>query len=192
MFRRPLQYSIAIFALCVLFLSACGSKPVLISKSAAIPLGIDLTGSWLVREDPGAARLADNARIRDGLVLTGRSSRSRRERKNTDGSVQVFLEFGEVLKITQTVSGLFISYDRSVVEEYRFGENRLATVGPIEAVRVSGWESQAFVVETLDETGTILFETWRLREGNNILERDIQIKKGELEVFSRMQVFDRQ
>ena len=73
-----------------------------------------------------------------------------------------FWKFGESLRISQTDFGLFISYDRSVVEEYRFGENRLVSIGPIQAQRVSGWDGPVFVVETLDSDGSILFESWRL------------------------------
>lgn len=107
-------------------------------------------------------------------------------------SVRVFLEFGESLKITQTFFGLFISYDRSVVEEYTYGENRIVKIGPIEATRVSGWDGQSFVVETLDDSATILYETWYLEEAGKVLIRDVRISKGETDSFVRQQVFDLQ
>ena len=100
------------------------------------------------------------------------------------------VESGESLKITQTFYGIFISYDRSVVEEYTFGENRLVTIGPIEAKRVSGWEDGAFVVETLDESKATLFETWRLQP-QGVLVRDIRISRGEQDLLVQQQVFDR-
>lgn len=106
--------------------------------------------------------------------------------------MQVFLENGELLKVTQTNFGIFISYDRSVVEEFTFGENRLEKIGPIEAQRVSGWDGRAFVVETLDEGGSKLFERWHLGTDDAVLIRDIRISKGEKETFSQRQVFDRQ
>lgn len=106
-------------------------------------------------------------------------------------SAQVFLEYGESLKISQTDFGIFISYDRSIVEEYTFGENRLVTIGPIEANRVSGWEANAFVVETLDDDGTILIESWHLENNDTVLVRNIRINKGEKEKFALRQVFDR-
>lgn len=107
-------------------------------------------------------------------------------------SVRVFLEFGDSLKITQTYFGLFISYDRSVVEEYTYGENHTVAIGPIEATRVSGWEGQSFVVETLDDSGTILYEAWHLEEDGTVLIRDIRISKGETDGFVYQQIFDRQ
>ena len=87
---------------------------------------------------------------------------------------------------------MFISYDRSVVEEYTFGENRVTSIGPIEALRVSGWDGDSFVVETLDDTGTTLFETWHLAEDRALLVRDIRISKDEKDSFVRQQLFDRQ
>lgn len=178
--------------LSILLAAACGSVPTLISKSAAVPATIDFNGMWLARPDPDAERLAESEALRDGLILTGRSRESRRGRNGSDRSVQVFLEFGQSLKITQTRYGIFISYDRSVVEEYTFGENREVTVGPIEAQRVSGWEGNTFVVETLDHAGSLLSESWRFDGGNDVLLRDIVISKGDKNLFARQQVFDRQ
>ena len=103
----------------------------------------------------------------------------------------MFLETGRTLRISQTDHGLFISFDRAVVEEYTFGENRVVSVGPIEAQRVSGWEGDSFVVETLDEEGARLTESWALADGGNTLVRRIAVFKKELEHFSTEQVFDR-
>lgn len=103
----------------------------------------------------------------------------------------MFLEFGEDVKISQTEHGLFISYDRSVVEEYTFGENRLIEIGPIEALRVSGWDETSFVVETLDREGSTLFESWQLDSSKAVLERNIRISRGDKDIYSVRQVFDR-
>jgi len=172
-----------------------------VSKLAGVPVGVDLSGQWLVREGSTANRepgLGGDEGIRIPTTGAQRSRQGQGARGTSRGgslggaSVRVFLEFGESLKITQTYFGLFISYDRSVVEEYTYGENRAVTIGPIEATRVSGWDGQSFVVETLDESGTILFETWYLEEAGEVLIRDIRISKGETDSFMRRQVFDRQ
>jgi len=176
----------------VLLLSGCATAPVLVSKNAAVPAGVDLSGFWLVRDDPEARRLSAAGSGGEPLIPLTRKQRARREDRAGGPSVQVFLEFGESLKITQTYFGLFISYDRSVVEEYTYGENRIMAIGPIEAARVSGWEKRAFVVETLDKTGTTLFESWHLEEEGSVLIRDIRISKGEKVSFVHRQVFDRQ
>jgi hypothetical protein len=201
---RLLTYSTLLGAL---LLFGCGSKPILVSKSAGVPVGVDLSGNWLVRANPMAKRFSAVGEERNIHVPTsgpqrsghgqgqghrqGRSGGSRGGRSGGE-SVRVFLEYGESLKITQTYFGLFISYDRSVVEEYTYGENRLATIGPIGATRVSGWEGQSFVVETMDDSGTILYESWHLEEDAAVLIRDIRISRGEKDSFAHQQVFNRQ
>ena len=75
------------------------------------------------------------------------------------------------------------------MEEFTFGENRVVNVGPIQARRVSGWEGNAFVVETVDESGTYLLETWSLGEQGRLI-RDIQVRRGEEVQFELRQIFE--
>ena len=201
MFRRFSQLLTCTIFLGVLLLSGCGSKPVLVSKHAGVPVGVDLSGQWLVREGSTANRqpgIGGDEGIRIPTTGGQRSRHGQGSRGTSWGgsldsaSVRVFLEFGESLKITQTYFGLFISYDRSVVEEYTYGENRTVTIGPIEATRVSGWDGQSFVVETLDDSGTILYETWYLDEDSEVLIRDIRISKDETDSFVHQQAFELQ
>ena len=112
------------------------------------------------------------------------------KRKAGETSVNVFLETGRALKITQTDFGLFISFDRSVVEEYRFGEKREINVGPIVADRVSGWEGGAYVIETLDQEGAKLIERYRLDAATGTLVRSIRVVYKEEEQLNVEQVFD--
>jgi hypothetical protein len=176
-----------------LFFVACASAPMLVSKNPTVPEGVDLSGQWIVRGDSDLGRSQMDG-SQERLVVSSRSQRSqrsRRQRSSSGVSAQVFLEYGESLKITQTNFGIFISYDRAIVEEFTFGENRVVSVGPIEARRVSGWEGHSFVVETLDESGTTLFETWHLESDNTLLIRDIRMSKGDEENFRLRQLFDR-
>jgi hypothetical protein len=175
-----------------LLLSACGSPPILESKGRVAPAGVDFSGFWQLRVEPNAQRTSRNSDTRDSLVPTNRTQRSRRERDRSGASAQIFLEYGSSLKITQTDYGIFISYDRSVVEEFTFGEKRLISIGPIEALRVSGWEGDLFVVETLDDSGTTLHESWRLNSDDAVLVRNVRISKGEAITFEHQQTFDRQ
>lgn len=179
-----------------LLLASCAARPQLLPKSAVIPAGVDLSGHWQLRVEPGARdRRPDNAEqtIRippsNSRRTTGGRSPGGRGRPGR-AAVSVFLESGESLKVTQTASGLFISFDRAVVEEYRFGENRLVSVGPIEAQRVSGWEGSRFVNETLDEAGAILVDTWELSEGGSVLVRTVSLTQGEDQIYSSEQRFD--
>ncbi len=177
----------------LLTLVACTAAPSLITKSAAVPVGVDLSGQWLIRDGGKAARPTSSGDD-EGIVTNERrrASRARKSRKSSGSSAHVFLEYGQSLKITQTHFGVFISYDRSIVEEFRFGENRLVTVGPIEAMRVSGWEGNVFVIETLDDSRSILAESWQLESDAQVLVRNIRISNGEQEIYRQQQTFDRQ
>jgi hypothetical protein len=195
----------AVCLLAAVILTGCSAKPVLMPKDSGVPVGLDLSGSWTLRGDPGSAPKAARdrelkIRIPRGTTDKGntdkgntdeRTARSRSSARSAGPSVQLFLESGTSLKITQTRAGLFISFDRSIVEEYTFGENRVVAIGPIEAQRVSGWEGRAFVVETLDDQGSVMTETWRLDDNGNTLVRDITVvRRGKQNSFSR-QRFDR-
>jgi len=181
--------------LAAVILAGCVARPVLISKSAAVPAGVDLSGRWTLRAGPGSDIKAARDREpqfhipRENAVE--RPTRSRSTWRSSGPSVQLFLESGTELKITQTGGGLFISFDRSIVEEYTFGENRVIAIGPVEAQRVSGWEGRAFVVETLDDHGSIMTETWRLDDGDNTLIRDIMVVRGGKQKSFSRQRFDR-
>jgi hypothetical protein len=174
----------------LLLVAACSAPLVLDSKSAATPRGVDLSGMWLLRDQSDKRRPTNKSGLQDGIIPAGNKERSRRTRSSGGATVPVFLEYGTSLKITQTQYGIFISYDRSVVEEFTFGENRTVEIGPIEALRVSGWEGSSFVIETLDDSGTTLFESWQV--DGSVLTRKIRIAKGDKNSFVQTQVFDRQ
>jgi hypothetical protein len=153
-----------------IILAGCSAGEVLLPKSAAVPAGVDFSGQWQLRGDQAA-------------LPAGRQS--------NDNLVRVFLETGQALKVTQTRHGIFISFDRAIVEEYRFGEQREVNVGPIVADRVSGWEGSSYVVETLDDEGGKLIETYRLTDGGESLRRDIVIQRGDRRLMDAVQYFDR-
>ena len=158
--------SLAAVSAAALLLTACGSAGVLLSKPADVPAGVDFSGNW---------------------VQTGNSGTGQRDAREL--LVHVFLETGDSLKITQTNSGIFVSFDRSVVEEYRFGENRTVSVGAISAARVSGWEGAAYVVETLDEDGAKLVDVYRLQNGGRRLQRSIEIQHKDKKILGLVQEF---
>lgn len=185
--RFPYWLAVLIFSM----LAGCASEPLLITKSAAVPEGVDLSGRWVLRFDPERQRSRVGSN-QEQFIPPSKAQRPRRQKSAPGGSVQVFIEYGELLKITQTRYGIFISYDRSVVEEFTFGENRRVNIGPIQAIRVSGWDANSFVVETLDDSRTSLHEAWHLDADDTVLIRDIRVSKNEKETFSMQQVFDRQ
>jgi hypothetical protein len=66
----------------------------------------------------------------------------------------------------------------------------MVNVGPIQAERVSGWEDNAYVVVTRDKEGTMLIESYRLRDADTLVRR-VQITGEPPAAFDIEQVFDR-
>ena len=172
----------AVLLAIAVLIAACATREVLIPKSGEIPDGLDLSGEWQLSADTSATNreLADaEYEAAGGLEDLLGERRPQRSRRDQRALVHVFLETGSRLRITQTDAGLFISFDRAVVEEYRFGEHRPVNVGPVVAERVSGWEEGNYVVETLDREGGKLVERYSLEGSDRILVRQITILDGD-------------
>ncbi len=191
--NKKFRYFSAV-AIASIVLVACAARPELVAKSRAVPAGIDFSGNWQLVAVPGAKGRPE-APADPGIRIPKQESLrnpERRQRPRSSGSaINVFFETGEALKITQTESGLFISFDRAIVEEYAFGENRTVAVGPIEAQRVSGWQNETFVVETLDAEGSLLAEAWRLDDEGTELVRDVALARGDKQKWFLRQRFER-
>ncbi len=194
------QLRIGLLALAAtIVLSGCaGSKEMLVPVRGPVPQGVDFTGEWRMQEDFAAMQeaIASAVRRTDGIderqllknIMSG-SSTSRRSR-DVGGLVHVFLENAARLRVTQTDAGLFMAFDRSVVEEYRFGEARIVNKGGAVAQRVSGWDGETYVIETLDQEGGMkLSERYHL-EGE-MLNREIVLRSKELEEVRLTQSFAR-
>jgi hypothetical protein len=185
-----------VFLVCVLLIAACAARPELPTRSAANPADVDLSGAWEIRVEPGAPLIREGEQPQTIQMPKRQPAQSsqpqqRRQTRSKGLDVWIFLETGKVLRVTQTSDGLFISFDRAVVEEYAFGENRRVSVGPIEAQRVTGWVGAELVIETMDMQGALLTETWALEDGGSVLVREMSITDGGKQVFSARQVFDR-
>jgi len=182
---------------CFAILSGCSAREELIAKSADVPTGMDLSGQWRLRVDSldSVERIGEAEREAAGgeeniLVVPERKLQRSRQRSSAGTLVHVFLETGSSLKVTQTLHALFISFDRAIVEEYRFGEKREINVGPVMADRVSGWEGESYVIETLDKDGAKLIETYRLSEDGRKMFRTILIIQNGKSQLDVEQVFD--
>jgi len=184
--------------LVAVLISSCSSIEPLPSRNGVNANAIDLSGNWVLRQESGRPTGPPGAEEQTILIPRRTNTQMQRaprgpEDSRRDGSViHVFLESGESVKITQTLHGIFISFDRAVVEEFTFGENRIVSVGPIEAQRVSGWDADDFIAETMDESGTVLTERWSLAEEGSVLRREISVVRKETVMLSIMQVFDRE
>lgn len=196
---------IRLWVLLPLLLLGCGTPEVLLPKSIAVPAGVDLSGQWKIRPESTLDRRRineaidrtdgiDNETIMREMIKNQRNARygSPRSGGTQGGLVGIFLETGESLKITQTSHALFVSFDRAIVEEYRFGENRPVNIGEADAHRVSGWEGDAYVIETLGEKGMKLTDRYNLADDNKRLIRRITLRSKELEEVTIVQEFDRQ
>ena len=167
-----------------LVLAGCAgsSPPRLTPIGNVIPAGVSFEGRWQLQ----AGADDTDQRIRKA------GYRSSSGRRGADGpSVYVFLRTGERLKISQTPYALFVSFDRSVVEEYRFREHRMVNVGPLEADRASGWVDGRYVIQTLDDEGALLEESYVLQTGGDMLVRTVSVDYGNEEIFSLRQAYDR-
>ena len=194
------QLRIGLLALAAtIVLSGCaGSKEMLVPVRGPVPQGVDFTGEWRMQEDFAAMQeaIASAVRRTDGIderqllknIMSG-SSTSRRSR-DVGGLVHVFLENAARLRVTQTDAGLFMAFDRSVVEEYRFGEARIVNKGGAVAQRVSGWDGETYVIETLDQEGGMKLSERYSLEGE-MLNREIVLRSKELEEVRLTQSFAR-
>ncbi len=178
-----------------ILIAACAAPEVLQPKSAVVPAGVDFSGRWQLSDTDGETirRLDDATPVRaEDIIKEAKRARTGRRSKTKPGSaVHVFLEAGSRLKITQTDFGIFVSFDRAIVEEYRFGEHRQVNVGPIIATRVSGWEGSAYVIETLDKDGAKLIEQYRLEDTGVRLIRKITLWEKGVRKLEVEQVFER-
>ena len=181
----------------LLALGACAEPEILLPHASNAPANIDFSGKWTIRPES----VNDQRTLREAIDKTdgidnnrarsSRSGTSRSKARAKGGVVQVFLEVGQSLKVTQTPYALFISFDRSVVEEFRFGENRMVNIGAVEAMRVSGWDGNDYVVETLDKSGMKLTERYQLSDDAQTMQRHIVFRSNKKEEEAIIQTFDK-
>lgn len=162
------QTLIAVLGVTSLLIGGCASEPSLITRPDPTPVGLDLSGDWIQTESSGVSQ--PGAR---------------------DTSVYVFYKTGKSIRIDQTNTAMFVSFDRSVVDEYRFGENRLISVGEIRAERASGWAENGYIIETIDDDGALLIDTYRLRNSGESLRRTIVLQDGSKLLLSLDVDYDR-
>jgi hypothetical protein len=191
----------------LLVFSGCGSRELLLPRSADNTGSVSFAGNWRMQQDRIAMARQINQAIRQTSGMREEVFRQRRSNsgngnnpagssggrsRSSGGLVHVFLVNGATLKITQTPSAIFISFDRAVVEEFRFGEHREISTGQVVAQRVSGWDDASYIVETLDRNNMKLTERFSLSADGKVLTRLIVLRdKADREV-SVLQTFSRQ
>lgn len=190
--RATLILNVVCLVLVAVAASGCAGREVLALRSSVVPDGLDLSGRWVLQEgSDDTIRRFRNAEVSAAGGDDSIFAPQRRPRRGDGSLVYVFLETGRNLKITQTRQGLFISFDRSIVEEYRFGEHREISVGPVKADRSSGFEGSAYVIETLDMEGNRLVDRYELIDDGAVLLRQITVYKRKVIELSLVQKFER-
>ena len=191
-----------VVVLCIfLALRGWATAEVLLPHSSVAPPGVDFSGTWQINERESADQQSINRAVTqtDGVKNSSTGGQSRqsnarqaRSSRNRGALVDVFLRTGRTLQITQTPYGFFVSVDRSVVEEFRFGESRMISVGEIEVQRASGWDGASYVVETLDKNGNKMIQRFWLSEDENVLHREITFRGRGDESATVVQFFGRE
>lgn len=175
----------------LMMLTACSAPVVLEAPPTRIPGNIDFSGYWSLQGIDSRAQRSESSDVL--IIPQNRRAPVRRSTRSDPGSsARLFLRSGNQLKITQAESAVFVSFDRSVVEEYRFGVLRKVSIGPIEAQRATGWIGDTLEIRTLDEEGALLTERWRLEDGGSRLIREITLTHKDEILMSGQQVFDRE
>lgn len=183
----------------IVLLASCGSRETLLPYPSLNPSTVSLAGNWVSRDDPRAMKreLAEAIRqtdgVRDDVRVMPQGQRGNRQGngRSKGGLAHVFLKNAEALKITQTPSAMFVSFNRAIVEEYRFGEMRGIELGQAEAQRVSGWDGTHYVIETLDRQGMKLTERYDLSSDRKILTRRITFRARNNDTVTVVQTFAR-
>ena len=197
-------------------LAACAAPEVLTPYVAAVPPDIDLSGNWLLNEDesenfsralrnvslePDELQAAMQRGTRQRSTAgseTGSQSRVRSRPPSTKdrglgGMMHYFLRFADELSVSQTPTALFINFNRAVVREYRFGEQRELNRSNLIVQRVSGWDADNdhYVIKTLHPKGSMITERYYLAEGGESLHRQVLLRGRANELVTFAQVFDR-
>jgi hypothetical protein len=205
---RALAFILVLF---VFALSGCAAPENLTTKMLRPVDVTNFSGQWRLNEREGQNQEAVYAAIKannhsksvsrfEEVTRTRSPTQSQPDGRprdvlvigNAGGAlVHVFLNTAEKLKISQTESALFISFNRAVVAEYTFGENRMVAIGEIQAARASGWSANSYIIETLDKDRRKLTERYSLSLDNRKLFREIILRDEKMQEVSVAQVYDR-
>ncbi len=179
-----------IFLALLLSLAGCASGLKLPDPSRDFPSDLAFAGDWQRVEFREQDRM-EPERLRVPTTRQATSRASSGPKAKPGRKVRSFLEFGKTLRITQLDSAMLISFDRAIVVEYRYGEHRMANVGPIAGERTTGFRGESLEIITLDDDGAQMTETWRLQRRASALERRVTIVKGNKELYSLRETYRR-
>ena len=189
-----------LFLFFIFLLSSCASIEELDKYSNKNTSKTDLNGSWEFignfednKRSIASAVKKTNDVIYQSIKTTGVFDRNNlsKVKPNSRGVAHLFFENTKKIKITQTNYSLFINFNRSVVEEYSFGEVKKITLGNVIARRSSGWVNNSYRIETLDDYGMKITEEYKLTGSSNNLERMLIFRDRDLNEIRILQIYQK-
>lgn len=196
--RKEFSY---LFLFLILSLNGCASIEELDKYNNNSLSEIDLNGNWVFfgkfednkKSIASAIKRTNNVNYR-GIKTTGvfDGRNTSKVKLNSRGVAHLFFENTNKIKITQTKYSLFINFNRSIVEEYSFGEVKKITIGNVIARRSSGWINNIYRIDTLDNYGMKITEEYKLIKSSNMLERLLIFRDRDLNEISVLQTYQKE
>ena len=189
-----------LFLFFIFLLSSCASIEELDKYSNKNTSKTDLNGSWEFignfednKKSIASAVKKTSDVIYQSIKTTGVFDRNNlsKVKPNSRGVAHLFFENSKKIKITQTNYSLFINFNRSIVEEYSFGEVKKITLGNVIARRSSGWVNNSYRIETLDDYGMKITEEYKLTGSSNNLERMLIFRDRDLNEIRILQIYQK-
>ena len=189
-----------LFLFFIFLLSSCASIEELDKYSNKNTSKTDLNGSWEFignfednKKSIASAVKKTSDVIYQSIKTTGVFDRNNlsKVKPNSRGVAHLFFENTKKIKITQTNYSLFINFNRSIVEEYSFGEVKKITLGNVIARRSSGWVNNSYRIETLDDYGMKITEEYKLTGSSKNLERMLIFRDRDLNEIRILQIYQK-
>jgi len=190
------------YLILIFFLSGCAAIEELEKHEVRPSPGIDLNGNWVFLGNFNENKKLitsvinkTNGVIYRGIKTTGLfdGKSSPKIKENSQGVAHLFFENTRKIKIIQTKYSLYINFDRSIVEEYSFGELKTIVLGNVKIKRSSGWvkNKDVYRIETLDEYGMKITEEYKVLANKEKLERLLIFRDKDLNEIRVTQIFMR-
>jgi len=185
----------------LMLITACSSNEVLNKLSINSEAEINISGRWVFVGDyqSNQKKISKAIDQSSGIIYrriktTGvfQEVQDKSPKKNAWGVAHLFFKNAKILRITQTDYALYIDFNRSIVEEYDFGELKKITLGNVSASRSSGWNDTQYQIDTLDNYGMKITEKYKISDDSKALTRSIIFRGKNLNDTEIVQNFKRE
>jgi len=178
----------------LILLMSCSTNESLVNYNQNPEELINLEGSWEYTAKHDAQKDLDAVinRIigKNSKKNIFSSSANQKNNRNSDYVAHLFLRDAKRIKITQTRFAIYIDFNRSIVEEYKNNRVEIIELGEVKAQRSSGWQNDLYLIDTLDDRGMKITETYSLVNQDKNLQRQVIIrdKNANEVIFRRLYV----